>query len=70
MTDPLSRSIKAAGGPDAFVRHVGISPRTLADWRRFGVPDTRCIAVEKASGGLVTAQELSADRIARLRGSV
>lgn len=69
MSDPLSRAVEATGGLEAFISGIGISRRTLADWRRFGVPDTRCLAVEKATNGAVTAQELASDRVERLRGA-
>jgi DNA-binding transcriptional regulator YdaS (Cro superfamily) len=69
MSDPLSRAIEATGGLQAFIGGLGISRRTLADWRRFGVPDTRCLAVEKAAKGAVMAQELAVDRVQRLRGA-
>jgi len=67
MTDLLSRAIEAAGGPAEFRQRVGISRRTLASWRRSGVPDTRCLAVEQACGGAVRAEELAAARVAKLR---
>ena len=69
MTDPLSRAIEAVGGLDAFITGIGISSRTLADWRRYGVPDTRCLAVERATKGVVTAHELAVHRVDRLRGA-
>ena len=69
MSDPLTRAIEVVGGLDAFITGIGISSRTLAEWRRFGVPDTRCIAVEKATNGAVTAQELAVHRVERLRGA-
>ena len=67
MTDLISRAIEAAGGAAEFCSRVGISRRTLALWRRSGVPDTRCLAVEQACGGVVSAEELAAARVARLR---
>ena len=67
MTDLLSRAIEAAGGAAEFCWRVGISRRTLALWRRHGVPDTRCIAVEQACGGVVSAEELAAARVTKLR---
>jgi DNA-binding transcriptional regulator YdaS (Cro superfamily) len=67
MTDLLSRAIEAAGGAAEFCSRVGISRRTLALWRRHGVPDTRCIAVEQACGGVVSAEELAAARVTKLR---
>ena len=67
MTDLLSRAIEAAGGAAEFCSRVGISRSTLALWRRSGVPDTRCIAVEQACGGVVRAEDLAAARVAMLR---
>ena len=67
MTDLLSRAIEAAGGPAEFRQRLGISRSTLALWRRCGVPDTRCLAVEQACGGAVSAEDLAAARVARLR---
>ena len=67
MTDLLSRAIEAAGGAAEFCSRLGISRSTLALWRRSGVPDTRCIAVEQACGGVVRAEELAAARVAKLR---
>jgi len=67
MTDLLSRAIEAAGGAAEFCRRLGISRRTLALWLRTGVPDTRCLAVEQACGGVVRAEELAAARVTKLR---
>ena len=67
MTDLLSRAIEAAGGAAKFCSRLGISRSTLALWRRHGVPDTRCIAVEQACGGAVSAEELAAARVTKLR---
>ena len=67
MTDLLSRAIEAAGGAAEFRQRVGISRSTLALWRRCGVPDTRCLAVEQACGGVVSAEELAAARVTKLR---
>jgi DNA-binding transcriptional regulator YdaS (Cro superfamily) len=67
MSSALIRAIEVTGGPSRFLAALGISPRTLAEWRRIGVPDTRCLGVEAATGGAVTAEELSAERVAKLR---
>jgi DNA-binding transcriptional regulator YdaS (Cro superfamily) len=61
-THPLSRAIAAAGGASAFRIAVGISPRTLATWRKEGVPDTRWSDVAGASAGSVTAEDLALHR--------
>lgn len=60
--DPLSRAIEASGGAELFRAALSISPRTLYDWRRRGVPDTRWNDVAAACSGAVTAQELASQR--------
>jgi hypothetical protein len=64
--DPLSRAIEATGGTGPFRAALSISPRTLYDWRRRGVPDTRWNDVAAASAGCVTAQELASQRASLL----
>jgi DNA-binding transcriptional regulator YdaS (Cro superfamily) len=59
---PLLRAIAAAGGAAAFRAAVGISPRTLATWRKEGVPDTRWSDVAAASLGSVTPEDLALHR--------
>ncbi|WP_265886662.1 YdaS family helix-turn-helix protein [Roseomonas mucosa] len=66
-SSPLSRAIAAAGGQEAFLAAVAISRRTLAEWKRDGVPDTRWAAVEAATSGLVSAEDLAADRAISLK---
>jgi len=63
---PLARAIEALGGPSEFMAAIDISPRTLASWRKFGVPDTRWGAVARATGGKVDAGALAAERAAAL----
>lgn len=64
--DPLCRAIDAAGGPAAFCAALKISSRTLYDWRKRGVPDTRAHEAAAASRGLVSAGELAQQRVALL----
>lgn len=63
---PLARAIEVLGGPSEFMAAIDISPRTLASWRKFGVPDTRWGAVARATGGKVDAGALAAERAAAL----
>lgn len=63
---PLEAAIAAAGGPASFREEVGISVRTLASWRKHGVPDVRWTEVAAASKGAVTVQDLALDRARRL----
>jgi hypothetical protein len=63
---PLEAAIAAAGGPAPFREEVGISVRTLASWRKHGVPDVRWAEVAAASRGAVAVQDLALDRARRL----
>ena len=68
---PLETAIDACGGPTPFREKVGISLRTLASWRKDGVPDVRWPEVAGASAGKVTVQDLAlhrADRLGRKSG--
>ena len=60
----LAVAIDAAGGPAPFRAAVGISTRTLATWRKEGVPDTRWQAVARASAGAVSVSDLALERAA------
>jgi hypothetical protein len=64
--DPLSRAIEATGGPGPFRAALNISARTLYDWRKRGVPDTRWNDVAAASAGAVTSEQLAMQRSALL----
>jgi DNA-binding transcriptional regulator YdaS (Cro superfamily) len=70
MSKLLSIAVDAAGGPDAFRKALNISPRTLAEWKRRGVPDTQCVAVERVADGAVRAEELGAERVTLLRDRI
>lgn len=62
----LDRAIAALGGAQAFCLALAISPRTLANWRKTGVPDTRWSDVAAAAGGAVTAAALAQERAVAL----
>ena len=70
MTKPtaLDRAVARLGGPQAFLNRMAISPRTLASWRKTGVPDTQWANVVRATGGQVSADELARDRAIALAG--
>jgi DNA-binding transcriptional regulator YdaS (Cro superfamily) len=65
MTSPLTDAIEAVGGSAAFLKAMGISSRTLANWRKDGVPDTRWAAVEAVAKGKVTSRDLALERVAK-----
>ena len=66
MPTALARAIAALGGPAQFRARLGISIRTLANWRTRGVPDVRWIEVARASGCVVSASDLALDRVIAL----
>jgi hypothetical protein len=66
LEHPLETAIDACGGSTLFRERVGISLRTLASWRKEGVPDVRWPEVAAASGGSVTVQDLALERACRL----
>jgi len=47
-TDHLSRAIKAAGGPSALARKLGIKPQAVSQWKN--VPAERVVEIEAATG--------------------
>lgn len=56
---PLDRAIEIIGGPAKVGRLFGISPQAVCKWQR--IPAERCIDIERATGGLVTCEELRPD---------
>ena len=54
---PLSRALKAAGGPAELARKLGISSQAVSQWER--IPGERTLAVEDITG--IPAHELRPD---------
>lgn len=59
----IKRAVKAAGGPTALARKLGVKPPTVFQWLNGSrpVPGERCIDIEEACGGAVTRYELRPD---------
>ena len=55
----LEKAIKAAGGTAALARTINVTPQAISQWER--VPAERVLAVETASQGSVSRQELRPD---------
>lgn len=69
MTDPVSAAIAAVGGVAELARAVGVSAPAAHQWRTGAraIPADRCPAIERATAGRVTCEELRPDvRWARL----
>ena len=72
--DALTKAIGVFGGKAALARALNTYPQKVDNWtRRSGrVPAEYCVAIEQATGGSVTVEELRPDLIAHwqyLRGT-
>ena len=56
----IQRAIHILGGPSATARAVGVSAQLVCFWRdgKRGLPVEKCAAVEAATRGMVTRQDL------------
>jgi DNA-binding transcriptional regulator YdaS (Cro superfamily) len=57
---PIEKAIELAGGTSALAKKIGVnSPQVVSNWvARKRVPPKYCAAVERATEGRVTRQEL------------
>lgn len=53
--------IQRLGGTVAVARMAGISAPSVTAWRSRGIPTDRCPAIERATSGRVTCEELRPD---------
>lgn len=58
---PLERAIFFARGQAKLARAIGANPKMIGKWRRARVPDRWCPAIEAATYGVVTVEELRPD---------
>jgi DNA-binding transcriptional regulator YdaS (Cro superfamily) len=61
----LDKAIFLAGGVTALAEKLGVRQSVVSNWKTRGsnprVPAERCIAIEQATDGAVTRQELRPD---------
>jgi DNA-binding transcriptional regulator YdaS (Cro superfamily) len=62
-TSPIERAVSAAGGISKLAAALSITPTTVHEWvtHKRQVPASRCQAIVRISGGLVSLQELRPD---------
>ncbi len=62
MSTPLERAASAMGGISALAAALGVSQSTPSMWKARGsVPVEHCLAIERATQGLVTRRDLRPD---------
>lgn len=57
----LERAISILGSTSALARAIGITPWAVSKWDKNSPPKDRCLAIEKATAGQVTAEQLRPD---------
>jgi DNA-binding transcriptional regulator YdaS (Cro superfamily) len=53
--------IESLGGPTAVAGMTGVRPPSVVEWRSRGIPADRCPAIEKATEGKFTVEQLRPD---------
>ena len=61
--EAIKKAIEAAGGAKDLAAKVGVSYKTVLDWKngRTGISISNCIKIEKAVDGKVTRKDILAD---------
>ncbi len=59
-TEAIERACEAVGSKAALARAVGVKPPVIQQWIKGDrpIPAKRCVAIEKATNGAVTRQQL------------
>lgn len=58
---PLEQAIKMLGNTSALARAIGITPWAVSKWDKNRPPKDRCLAIERATNGKITAEQLRPD---------
>lgn len=62
QTNPIDLAVKEAGSLTKLADALGLSVQVVSNWKSRGVvPIDRCVAIERATGGVVTRRELRPD---------
>lgn len=60
--DALLKAIDAVGTQSALAKSLGLAPQVVNNWiRRGNVPAEYCPAIERATGSLITCEQLRPD---------
>jgi DNA-binding transcriptional regulator YdaS (Cro superfamily) len=57
----IQEAIKITGGAKQFAYKVGVSYKTVLDWKngRTGISPLNCIKIEQATGGAIKAKDIA-----------
>lgn len=58
---PLEKAFAIVGNRSALARAIGITPWAVSKWDVNKPPTERCLDIERATGGQVTAEQLRPD---------
>ena len=62
MMDALSKAIEFIGGVTKLAAAIGVGQNVVSNWKSRGqVPADKCLAIERATGGMVTKEQLRPD---------
>lgn len=66
---PIERAVELAGGQTSLATLIGVTPSFVSQWVTGArpIPATRCIAIEAATTGRVTREELRPDVFGEVR---
>lgn len=63
----LNKAVSIVGSQKALADQIGVVQSAVANWlSRGNIPAEHCLAIEKATGGQVTRQELRPDDAHRI----
>ena len=57
----FNAAVKFFGSQGKMAAKMGISPMTVSQWKKNGLPPTRAVEIERLTNGLVTRAELLPD---------
>ena len=55
---PVDTAAKVIGGRERMAKVLGVSVAAVGNWKNRGVPYEKCVAIERATSGAVTRQDL------------
>ncbi|KVO05588.1 hypothetical protein WJ69_23090 [Burkholderia ubonensis] len=57
-TSPIARAAAVVGSATALAKSLGVTKAAVSQWKRLSVPIHHCVAIERATQGVVTRTDL------------